>query len=196
MWWLASKLLDPRVLIGLAISIAVAFAAGWLRHSGFKAGAASVQSVLDRERRERADEKVVAAQIAADWEAKARAADARERDRERMWNDVARSIDRDGTQNADKLRAAVARASAAGLGLSAELDAARADAARASEAGASAADARQRAATAETARVFTELLGRCHERGRARASFAEQAAAAGSACERWAEALENPPAAP
>lgn len=45
-------LLSPRVLIGLAIAVAVAFAAGWLRHSGFKAGASSVQAKWDKRERQ------------------------------------------------------------------------------------------------------------------------------------------------
>lgn len=189
----ARWLLDPKVLIALAVVAAV----GVVYVKGRSDGAAPAMAKLERERGAWASERAKAAEAAADWQQLARAAEQQARNTERTWLEAARSIDRDGIQTAEKLRAAVARADAAGVGLSAQLGAVVADAARAAEAGASAADARQRQAAAEASRVLAELLGRCDGRIRTVARYADQAAAAGTACERWAQALEAAaPAAP
>jgi hypothetical protein len=156
---------------------------------GYQVGSGIVQGRLDRERAAWAEIRVSAAQAAADWERKAREADARERDLERMRTDIARAIDHDATKQAEKLRADAGRAGAAVLGLRAQLGAVVADAARAAEAGARAADAGQREATAAATGMLAELLERCHVRSVARAVFADAAAAAGERCERWADAL-------
>lgn len=182
-------LLDPRVLLGLAIAIAVVAAVVYVEH--LKRKVLTLEAQMERERGAWATERANAATITAEWQEKARAADERERDRERMWNDVARTIERDGAATAERLRGTLARANAAGLGLSVRLGAVVADAARAAEASASTADARERQAAAETTRVLADLLGRCHERGRSRAEFADRAAAAGEACQRWVETLER-----
>jgi hypothetical protein len=160
--------------------------------SGYQVGSSIVQHRLDRERAAWAHERAAAATLAADWERKARAADARERDRERMWTDVARSIDRDGQAQAEKLRADAGRAGVAVVGLRAQLGAVVADAARAADAGADTADARQREATVAATGVLAELLERCHVRSVARAVFADAAASAGERCERWGDAIAAP----
>src|SRR4051812_11315439 len=109
MTWLLG-LLSPRVWIGIGLSIAVGFLAALIHRDGFKAGALSVQVVLEKEPAQ-------AATATAEWQAKARAADEQARNTERTWLEAARSIDRDGIQTAEKLRTAVARADLAGVGL-------------------------------------------------------------------------------
>jgi hypothetical protein len=170
-------------LVGAAALAAIG-AAG-----GYKAGRYVGALDLAHEQRDREAEKAAAATISGEWQRKARAADARERELERMLTDIARSIDRDGFQTAEKLRAAVGRADAAAVGLSAQLGAVVADATRAAEASASAADARERQAAAEAARVLADVLRRCSARVSAVAGYADSAAAAGERCERWGDAV-------
>lgn len=181
-------LLSPRVLFGLA----AVMVAGALYIKGRSDGAAPVEAKLERERAGWARERQNAAQIAADWERQARAAQEREHQKERTWLAAARAIDQDGAQHAETLRAAAGRADAAVVGLRAQLGAVVAEAARAADASASAAAARERQAAAEAARVLADLLGRCHERSSARARFADAAAGAGARCERFVDALTAP----
>jgi NADH dehydrogenase/NADH:ubiquinone oxidoreductase subunit G len=173
-----------------AISGLAAGAIGLL--AGIKMTSIVDEAKLARKEQAWAEERAQAATLTAEWQGKARQAIEERARTERTWLEAARSIDRDGIQQADKLRTAVARADAANVGLSAQLGAVVADAARAAEASASAADARERQIAAETARMLSELLGRCHGRSTAVARFADAAADAGSACERWATELTKP----
>jgi hypothetical protein len=182
-----AALLSPRVLIGLAIVAGV----GVAYIKGRSDGAAPVVAKLERERTAWQTERARAAELALDWEQTARAAEAKARQTETTWHAAARAIDQDGATHAETLRAAAGRADAAVVGLRAQLGAVVADAASAAEAGASAANANQRKAAAEATRVLADLLGRCHERGAARAIYADAAAAAGERCERWAEAVSR-----
>jgi hypothetical protein len=170
---------------------AAAAAAAIGTYAGYQLGSGSVTITLERERAAWAEERAKAAVATAEWQGKANKAEAAYRNQERTWLDVARSIDSDGLQTAEKLRASSGRADAAIVGLRSQLGAVVADAARASQTCSGATDARERQAAAETTRVFADLLGSCHERGRARALYADQAAAAGASCERWAGALER-----
>jgi hypothetical protein len=180
-----AALLSPRVLIGLAIVAGV----GVAYVKGRSDGAAPVVAKLERERAGWQTERARAAELALDWEQTARAAEAKARQTENTWHAAARAIDQDGANHAETLRAAAGRADAAVVGLRSQLGAFVAESARSAEAGASAADAQQRAAAAEAARVLAELLARCHERGAARARYADEAAAAGERCERWGDAI-------
>lgn len=172
---------------GLAAA-ALAGVAGW------KACGYAKDAQIERERAGWAEERAQAAVRYADAAASAIKAEQRERDKEKLWSDVARSIDNDGNAQAEKLRATAGRADAAVVGLRAQLGAVVADAARAAEAGASAADARQRQAAAEATGVLAELLGQCHDSSRARALYADRAATAGARCERWGDAIAEPAA--
>lgn len=152
---------------------------------------AKIERDHERERAGWEREKAKAAEIALDWEQQARAADEKARNTERTWLEAARSIDRDGQAQADKLRAAVARADAANVGLHAQLGAIVAEAARNAEASADSADARVSQATATAAVVYSKLLRIAYERGAERAAFADAARQAGLACQRWASELSR-----
>lgn len=166
--------------------IAAASVAGF---AGYQIGAGIVQAKLDRERAAWAEIRVTAAEAAADWERKARAADEQARNTEHTWLAAARAIDQDGAQHAEKLRADSDRAGAAVVGLRAQLGAVVAESTRVAEASASAADARERQAAGEATRMFADLLGSCHERSAARARYADAAGGAGARCQRWGESL-------
>jgi hypothetical protein len=157
----------------------------WCNHLGY----ARAERSFGLERLAWQTERATAATTTAAWQVKARAADAKAHNTERLWLGVARSIDHDGNKTADRLRTVVARGDAVHAGLSGELAATVAGAARAASDSQGAADAQCRAAAAETTRVHAELLGECYATGRARNLYADQAAAAGTACERWADAL-------
>lgn len=158
--------------------------------AGYKLGHGVEELYLRDQQVKWGNERAQAANETIEWQTKARAAESRERDKERMWNDIARSIDADGTKTADKLRTAVIRSDAVGVGLHSQLASIVAESARVAEASASAADARERQAAAQTTRMLANVYGECERTNRARNLFADQASDAGQACQRWAVSLE------
>lgn len=186
-------LLDPKFLVTIALVVALGFAALWVRHQGYMAGAASVQATLERERREWADERGKAAQrYAAEI-----AAEVAEHNR------VMNELEADNA-NAEARRAvaeksaaaAAAAASAAGLSerrLRDALATHRLASAAALEAAGAAGDCSPATAAAD---LYAELLGRYRglagralEAGRAVGDFAERQSTAVSECADRADTM-------
>lgn len=174
MTWLIG-LLSPRVLIGLAIAVAVAFAAAWLRHSGFKAGAQSVQVVLEQERAAWATERAKAVDAARQQAEKFLAKQAAD----------AEQLDKVQTHAQTLIAAAVADRGAAdrkSASLQRTADLAL-DSLRRGTPEAPATAAECEAANA-AARVFRDLFGRADEVAGVLAAAADDARIAGNACVR------------
>jgi hypothetical protein len=174
----------PRLLVVGGIAVLALGAWQWAEHRGREQGRNEVQVKWDADKLQRA-----AAYAKALEERDA--LQARERDRERMWSDIARSIDNDGLTRERAQRVARDRAVAGHGELQHTLDAIVADRAAADRACADSAATGRREAAGETARVFSELLATCHRESIARAGYADAAAAAGLSAERWGDSVET-----
>lgn len=175
-----------RFLTGLPVWVWALIAAcvvswGYGRHQ--------VTRKLDDERAKWAIQVEKAAAATQVWQAKAKAQDDAMRAKEKQITDVARALDADKGKQDEKRRRDSAAADAVVDGLLRAIDATSADAARSAAAAASSAAADVSKATAAAALVSARLLGECHRSSIERARFADEAAAAGERCERWADSI-------
>lgn len=166
-------LLSPRVWIGIGLSIAVGFLAALIHRDGFKAGALSVQVVLEKERGEWADARSSALkqslQQAERFLAKQQA-DAEELDK----------VQHHAQTLLDEALADRDAANARSLSLRNTTTVALNSLRRGTpEAPATATEC---AAADTAARVFADLFGRANEAAGILASYADAARIAGQAC--------------